>query len=258
MGQIEFVGVDGCPCGWFSVGLSQDGRYDVGMFVAFADLLDRYAGSQLILVDMPIGLPGGAEERPSDPEARRLIRPHGPRVFRAPTREALEYLVDNPGNKNGVRAVQRRITGRSLSEQAIAIMPKIAEIDSLLPREADPQIREVHPEICFWALNGERPVVPSKHSEEGIEERLSVLERVEPRAKEIFNAGRAKFPQSAVAKDDDIVDALAVAVTARGGRRDVFHTLPQNPPLDARGLRMEMVYWLPRNDAPMPPDHPEQ
>lgn len=259
MGQIEFVGVDGCPCGWFSVGFSQDGRYDVGMFVAFADLLDRYAGSQLILVDMPIGLPGGREERPSDPEARTLLGyPYGSRVFRAPTRDALEHLVDNPGDNDGVRAVQRRITGKSLPNQSIAIMPKIAEIDSLLPREAAPQIREVHPEICFWALNGERPVVPSKHSEEGIEERLRVLERVEPRAREIFNAGRAKFPQSAVAKDDDIVDALAVAVTARGGWPDGFRTLPQNPPLDARGLRMEMVYWLPRNDAPMPPDPPEQ
>lgn len=245
MAQIEFVGVDGCTCGWFSVGFSQDGRYDVGMFITFADLLDRYAGSQLVLVDMPIGLPDGAEERPSDPAAKRLLHPHGPRVFRAPTRKALAHLVNNPGDKDGVRAVQIEITENSFSNQAIGIMPKIAEVDKLLPRETAPQIREVHPEICFWALNGGRPVGPNKHSEVGIEERLRVLERVEPKAKEIFNAGRAKYPQKSVVKDDDIVDALAAAVTAHGGWRDGFHTLPQNPPLDARGLRMEMVYWVP-------------
>ena len=256
MGQIEFVGVDGCPCGWFSVGFSQDGRYDVGMFVAFADLLNRYAGSQLILVDMPIGLPGGCEERPSDPKARKKLgQPRGASVFRAPTRQATEYLVNHPGDICGVKAVQMEITGKTLSKQSIAIMPKIAEVDqAMLDRQ--PKVREVHPEICFWALNNRHPMGFRKKRPEGIEERLCVLERVEPMARDIFNEGCANFYRKDVARDD-IIDALAAAVTAGGGWPDGFRTLPQNPPQDARGLRMEMVYWLPRNDALMPEDHPE-
>ena len=244
MAQSEFVGVDGCPFGWFSVGFSVSGEYELKGFFSFDDLLAYYNAAKLVLVDMPIGLPDEAAERPSDPEARRLLRPHGPRVFRAPTRAALEHLVANPGDNNGTRAVQMDITGRSLTSQTLAIMPKIAEVDNLLPREAAPQVREVHPEICFWALNGERPVGPSKHSDEGIEERLRVLERVEPRTRAIFDAGRRRFRSNAVGRDD-ILDALVAAVTARRGWPDGFHTLPANPPQDARGLRMEMVYWLP-------------
>ena len=244
MAQSEFVGVDGCPCGWFSVGFSGNGEYELNAFATFGELLAYYNAAKLVLVDMPIGLPDGAAERPSDPAARKLISPHGSRVFRAPTRTALEHLVANPGDNNGTRAVQMDITGRSLTSQTLAIMPKIAEVDNLLPREAAPQVREVHPEICFWALNGERPVGPNKHSNEGIEERLRVLERVEPRTRAIFDAARRKFRLNAVGRDD-ILDALVAAVTARRGWPDGFHTLPANPPQDARGLRMEMVYWLP-------------
>ena len=57
MVQSKYVGVDGCPYGWFSVGLDDRGEWEGKTFLAFGDLLTHYANASLILVDIPIGLP---------------------------------------------------------------------------------------------------------------------------------------------------------------------------------------------------------
>ena len=242
----EFVGVDGCPRGWFSVGFNASGEYELEAFSSFAGLVDHYAAAKLILVDMPIGLPEGPAERLCDPEARKALgKPRNTSVFRAPTRQATEYLADNSGNVDGTKAVQIEITRKSLADQAIAIMPKIAEVDRvMLARQ--PSVREVHPEICFWALNNRHPMKFRKKKSEGVEERLCVLERVEPRARNIFDEGCTSFRRKDVAKDD-ILDALAAAVTAHRGWPDQLQALPENDAhqKDGRGLPMEMVFWEP-------------
>ena len=48
-------------------------------------------------------------------------------------------------------------------------LPKIREVDSLLRESAKARraVREVHPEICFWALAGGRPMRHSKKTERG-------------------------------------------------------------------------------------------
>ena len=78
----------------------------------------------------------------------------------------------------------------------------------------------------------------------GIVERIRVLTEVEPRTKEIFNEGCHMFPRRCVARDD-ILDALAAAVTAYRGYPDALQTLPEIPPNDDRDLPMEMVFWQP-------------
>jgi len=245
----EFVGVDGCPCGWFSVGFNAGGEYELEAFFSFAELVEHYAAAKLILVDMPIGLPEGAAERICDPEARRALgKPRNTAVFRAPTRQATEYLARHPGDKDGTKDVQIEITGTSLAPFALGIMPKMAEVDRvMLTRQ--PRVREIHPEVCFWALNNRSSMKFSKKNREGegIEERLCVLERVEPRARNIFGAGCAKFPSKSKVARDDILDALAAAVTAYRGWPDQLQVFPKNnaPERDGRGLPMEMVFWEP-------------
>ena len=61
MAEIEFVGVDGCKCGWFSVGFSGDGEPESNVFHAFDELVKCYKSAKLILVDIMIGLPEGGE-----------------------------------------------------------------------------------------------------------------------------------------------------------------------------------------------------
>ena len=68
MGKSEFVGVDGCPSGWFSVGFDSEGCYELKVFPAFSELLDYYHDANLVLVDIPIGLPEGPGGRECDPQ----------------------------------------------------------------------------------------------------------------------------------------------------------------------------------------------
>ena len=242
----EFVGVDGCPRGWFSVGFNASGEYELKAFSSFAELVEYYAAAKLILVDMPIGLPEGPAERLCDPEARRALgQPRGTSVFRAPTRRATEHLARHPGDEGGAKDVQIEITGTSLAPFALGIMPKMAEVDQVM-RARQPKVREVHPEVCFWALNSRSSMKFSKKNQEGIEERLCVLERVEPRARSIYKAGCDNFYRKYVARDD-ILDALAAAVTAYRGWSNHLQVFPKNnaPQNDERGLTMEMVFWEP-------------
>lgn len=242
----EFVGVDGCPRGWFSVGFNASGEYELKVFSLFAGLVEYYAAAELILVDMPIGLPEGPAERLCDPEARRALgKPRAAAVFRAPTRRATEHLACNPGDVDVTKDVQKEDTGTSLAPFALGIMPKMAEVDRvMLVRQ--PRVREIHPEVCFWALNNRSSMKFSKKNREGIEERLCVLEQEEPQARNIYKTGCANFYRKDVARDD-ILDALAAAVTAYRGWPDQLQVFPKNnaPQRDGRGLPMEMVFWVP-------------
>jgi predicted RNase H-like nuclease len=117
-------------------------------------------------------------------------------------------------------------------------MPLIREVDDFLgeTEEAVGLVREAHPELCFWALNGGETVKSKKQTQEGYEERLSVLREVDKTAGEAVVEGTEEYGDEA--DRDDVVDAVALAVTAQGD----LETLPEEPPRDERGLPMEMVH----------------
>ena len=127
--------------------------------------------------------------------------------------------------------------------QAYNISQKIEEVDALMRR--DPQalqsrVREVHPELCFWALNGRQPILPNKKRLSGRHERWHVLRSVLPSLPEQPPHPRELPRDCAV---DDYIDALAAAWTAVCIARGSRDRIPHNPTLDDRGLRMEM--WFP-------------
>ena len=248
MAEIEFVGVDGCKCGWFSVGFSGDGEFESKVFHTFDELVEYYKSAKLILVDIPIGLPEGGEGRLCDKEAKAKL-PSGlkPSVFPTPARATARIAWQFPKDYDKANATQKKVAGKGLSKQTFGIAPKIGEVDVLMESRGDgatPQIREIHPEICFWALNGQQSIPYSKKTADGIAQRLDVLQQVEPKAQAIFDAG-CSHPCKGVA-EDDVLDALAAAVTARRrGQSLELQTLPKNPDNDSKGLAMEMVYWVP-------------
>ena len=248
MAPTRFVGVDSCRGGWFSAGLEQNG-YDFGIFRVFAELLLHYKDAELILVDIPIGLPEGPGGRKCDSEARRILGyPRQLSVIPTPTRLTAYVAAEPPPNIQLARDIERQIAGQGLSPLSFAIAPKIAEVDEALlnpDRKAKPRVREVHPELCFWALNGGQPMKNKKKGTKGEEERLGVLRKI-LRPADLDNVYRdacSMFSGKNVAKDD-ILDALAAAVTAWKGY-DHLQTTPEDPPQDAKGLPMEMVYWKP-------------
>ena len=245
----HIVGVDGCPAGWFAVRLYGQDEYEVCVFATFKELVEHYKAVDLILVDIPIGLPEGPQPRECDEEAeKRLGWPRSASVFCTPTRQTVKQAARDPKNHAAASRVQRDITCKGLSRQSFNIAPKIAEVDSLLPVRGNtgrPRIREVHPELCFWALNKRQAMKWRKkeRDKKGFRERLNVLRCFHSRADEIVARASEKYLRKEVAWDD-VADALAAAITGYRGC-DSLKTLPDKPPTDAKGLPMEMVYWEP-------------
>ena len=203
--------------------------------------LFEYLGiAELVLLDIPIGLRGRSPvERLCDKEARSLLGSgRGSSVFPAPSRCALGCVSYKEGSDKN-----RECTGRGLSQQSWAIVPKIQEVDAYLQQEAQrAKIREIHPEICFWALNRQRPMEHNKKTEEGYEQRIALLARYLPGVRKIVETALSRYLRKQLARDD-IVDALMGAVTA--SLPGVLQTIPAVPEIDDAGLPMEMVYRTP-------------
>ncbi len=81
-------------------------------------------------------------------------------MFPVPVRAAV-----HKGSYEDAKETQEDRTKGSLGVQSWGIADKIAELDIFL-RETEPDavgtIREAHPEVCFWALNGESATEYSK------------------------------------------------------------------------------------------------
>jgi len=249
MPKSEYVGVDGCPSGWFSVGFDSLGGYELKVFPAFSELLGYYSEASLVLVDIPIGLPEEPGGRECDSKARKVLGDRRSSVFSAPTRQTVRLTAKSPKDKSktayrAANKIERRVAMKGVSWQSFAIAPKIGEVDKVLRgrgSNATPEVREVHPEICFWAFNKRDPMKHRKKVKKGRNERIGVLERTEPRTRDIYEKALTRFRRRCVASDD-ILDALVAAVTARCGFRRL-RTIPECPPTDCKGLPMEMVYW---------------
>lgn len=232
-----FVGVDGCRAGWLAIELEAEGNWQVNVFPDVSSLWNHHRQVSLILIDIPIGLKTeGRTERRCDPQVRKLLGPRRSSVFPAPCREAI-YVQ----SYQEACDINQRLTGKRLSVENWNIIPKIRETDCLLSDDTSTRgrIREIHPELCFWGLAG-RPMQYAKKRNEGLSERLQLLQSIYPQTADIVNHALSTYKRKDVARDD-ILDTLAAAVTGLMGRQNLV-SIPQEPEFDERGLRMEMVY----------------
>jgi len=206
---------------------------DASVFPSFAEVLGSPA--QLISIDVPIGLLNGPGKRKCDVEAKRMLGDRRSSVFWPPARSTLFSRTHNSASR-----LNKTRTGDGLSAQAFGIMPKICEVDHLMTTAIQERVREVHPELCFWALNGGVSVRANKKTPEGQMERWRLLRKRLP------SLARAPgLPASLRGRCglDDYIDALACAWTAACVARGTATRIPAQPDGDGRGLRMEM--WLP-------------
>lgn len=167
------IGVDGCKAGWFMI--TRNGKeLTWRVFPTVNELVSAYPDAQRIFIDVPIGLPfADVPIRPCDRLARQVLgKSRRSSVFPVPCREALEADGIIMGRK-----INQVCLGRSINEQTWGISPKIKEVDRLLRslRGQDHGIREIHPEVCFWALNHGKPMNFGKTTASGKRERLAVL-----------------------------------------------------------------------------------
>src|SRR5688572_8218076 len=229
------AGIDGCPAGWLC--LTKDlstGVVQARILASIADLLSLDPRPEVVMVDVPIGLTA-AGPRKCDLEVRSFLKaPRASSVFPAPIRPTLVATTYAQACQIGEAA-----DGRKLSQQAWAILPKIREVDAFL--RSDPMVnqwvREVHPEVCFWAWNGSKAMAHRKKSSSGRAERESL---VKPLYGAAYTAAQSRLPRGQYG-NDDLLDAFAALWTAERVVAGKALVLPVTPPVDSCGLRMEMV-----------------
>ncbi len=231
-------GVDGCPGGWMAV-LWNGADQAYGVFCkSFEDVLALNVSR--IAVDMPIGLPEklGEKGRAGERQVRALLGARQSSVFAVPARAAV--MAEEYRNACTINLAHSD-PPRKISRQCFGLFPKIREIDTLMTPGLQTRVYETHPEVCFWAMNGQKPVplpkkLKSRPSAEGLSLRRKLL------AASGFPIDRLStptWPRAAVG-EDDIVDACAAAWSAWRIFNADNLTFPETPTRDAKGLRMEI------------------
>lgn len=234
------AGVDGCRGGWIVVLRNvKTSTWELRLCSRFHDVIALSPQPKITAIDIPIGLlttplAGG---RDCDREARGILsNPRQRSVFSPPSRPALAG--------NTFREAQLRNQPVGITQQTFGLFPKLREVDAVMTPQLQERVKEVHPELCFFAANKE-PMQDSKKRRNGMNERLGILSFLYRREwNEGWNQANQMFARQWVALDD-IIDAHIACWTAeRIFNREAQHIPenPQNPPIDENGLRMEMWF----------------
>jgi predicted RNase H-like nuclease len=229
--RTHLAGVDGCRRGWIVVHTASDIAHAEITFVShWREIHHRF---DIVAVDMPIGL-SDRGHRECESAARKILSPHGARVFRVPPRGALRFGYDK---WSGANSWSKRQGFGGISKQSWNIWPKIAEIDGAIVAADQRRIHEAHPELAFARLNAGKALV-SKHTDEGLKARKRLLRKAGfPNLDDWLAQRRALF-----AKPDDILDASALLLTALRLKARAAIALPRVAPRDSRGLKMAIHY----------------
>ena len=219
------LGADACPAGWVGIVLSNDSvhaivRPDIAALVSAAMAEGMLAA---IGIDIPIGL-ADASMRQADIQARKAAGPRWASVFATPVRRAL--MEPDYRRASGLN---RRLTGNGISRQAFGLRAKILDVDRWLPGAPCP-VAEVHPELSFALMSGDQPLADSKTTWAGAARRRELLA-----AHGIELAGDLGLSGLRTGVDD-VLDAAAVAWTARRIAAGQARRLPETPERFSDGI----------------------
>jgi predicted RNase H-like nuclease len=240
------AGLDGCRGAWAGalIDLEDPARWRCARFPRVIDLLDGPEAPVCVGIDVPIGLPdrvsGG---RSADRAARVFLGAGRSSVFPVPPRAAV-YA----GSYDEAKALSRAHSEPPFapSIQCWNILRYVREADELLRARSDlvTRLHEVHPEVAFFRLNGERRLGAGKKGParaEGLAARQALLI-----AAGLPAAMVGSPPPPGVAADDHL-DAMAALVVARDIAEGRAEPLPNAIERDSYGL--PIVIWAP---APLP------
>jgi predicted RNase H-like nuclease len=210
------VGVDACPYGWFATVLTR-ASVETELYEDFSEVYTDNQEAQ-VLVDIPIGLPTGSRRR-CDIEARDLLGCRGNSVFFPPC-ESVATIDDY----NKANAKHQEELGYGLSQQAHAISDKINEVQAVVSEINDEEIYESHPELCFYALNGQ-PIAYSKSSKRGLAFRRQLLEQKRSDIDDEYEQVLDDTLRKEVRRDD-ILDSMVLALAAQS---EELQSVPGDP-----------------------------
>lgn len=227
-------GIDACRFGWVLVQYGFEGWLSLHLIKHLCEWIARLQSNSIALIDIPIGLPEQGR-RLCDQLAREWLKQRRNSVFIVPARKAV-YADEYPE----ACEVNRKHQGVAFSKQMWHVCPKVIQVDQIMRSRplAPATMLECHPELAFWALNNAQPCQYSKHSAEGIEERIHLLRKLNGNIDDLMLNSLKEYPRSQV-KPDDLLDACVLAATAYLAQK--FTSLPDPAPQDAFGLPMRIV-----------------
>lgn len=211
-GPHAVLGVDGCRAGWVGVLLTA-GRVELLVAATIVELVTLAPVLPGVIgVDIPIGLPDHGPREADRAARRELPRRRTSSVFPTPAREAVAATTWQEATE-----ANRAALGVGLSHQSFALVPKIAEVDRWVRGGAGTVVLEVHPEVSFTALGAD--TVWSKKTSAGAATRVCALRKAE------IVVPKRPYPPGV--GSDDVLDACAVAWTARRHASGVSRSLPE-------------------------------
>lgn len=236
-----FWGIDASRYGWVMTSIG--GKSNVIRFHQnLQSLHHEISIKSRILIDMPIGLADKKVarfvQRPCDSAARKMLGKKHSSIFSPPCIEALYEKSYSDASR-----VNFKILGKKLSKQSWNIMPKIREINAFLHLNPEwrGKILESHPELAFQFLNENKPLLHSKKTQEGINERIRILNNHYPSATNLFELFSEDKALRSHASKDDIADSICLAVL-NFTRRNKLKNISEEYPEDSLGNRMGI--WL--------------
>ena len=224
MGGSPVTGVDGCRTGWAGVDCDEDGLIAVRVAPTLTGLLRGTPERHIVGIDMPLGLLD-AGWRTADREARALLGPRRSSIFAIPP--APVWLAPAYAEAN---QLCRQLTGSGFSIQAWGLRRKLLEAADYRLRCSHP-LYEVHPELSFRAIAG-APLADAKHTTAG-----------QARRRHLLAAAGLVVPAETLRRVAvDVLDAAAVAWTARRIAAGQAEVVPDPPQTDATGREIAIRY----------------
>jgi predicted RNase H-like nuclease len=196
------AGIDGTKGGWVAVEL-EDGRFSGAKLLRPIESdFGELGAAEVLGIDIPIVF----GPRLADAQARAYLKGTASVVFSVPDRSKFGAPFSRGGG---------------ISAQAYALGPRIIHVTKLAVREK--RLYEVHPEVSFRAMNGQKPLGFRKKSAGGVIERTKLLRR--------HGIKLGRLGDAALAPIDDVLDAAACAWTAHRIATRTVRSLPHPPQL---------------------------
>jgi len=235
---MKTAGIDGCKAGWLLISFTEGEKlYDV--LRNKEALKEAFESYDRIFIDMPIGLEEEKYHRECDELLRKKLGgEYASSVFTPPIRPALYAPTYVEAN-----SIIFDYTEKKLSLQAWNIVPKIQMVDELLldNKELREKVLESHPELLFQQFNGGM-IYQKKNIKKGIKHRLELISREEKIAEDFFRDIKEEYRRNEV-EEDDIVDAMALALSAKLSEEKGLKTLPENPEKDSEG-QLKAIHYV--------------
>ncbi len=197
---------------------------DAKMYDTFRDVVDARPAFAAIVVGAPIGYRDHLSDPPraADVAARKLLGRRAMTIRRPPTRETI-------GRGNAVAEDH-------LDAISATILPVLLEVAGEMSGYRQRVVYEGSPELSFYFMNAETPLLWSKRREEGRRERRELLESKVPGIHRVIDS---TVPGASV---QHLLDAAALLMTARRVQTRAAKRIPRDAEWDSEGIRMEYVY----------------